>query len=171
MTEATWNPEMKSYTRVMRETRGLTDSPQLFGRGMTTNPFSRFWADVDAPALSSQFDEKDHILRSIAWHSALLARDKVDGVPTRIVTHLLDMTPMIEISNLRRRYIRPAQIREAYLLEAFKVDAKKLWFKMDDHRFRAEITDALETMLALKRAGIEHEGFEAAINAWVRKNK
>ncbi|EDI7382653.1 hypothetical protein CGA70_11910 [Salmonella enterica subsp. enterica serovar Mbandaka] len=107
---------------------------------------------------------------NVQWWLRLALRDKVGETPVSILAHTLDMTPMIEITITRPKFWRPGMVREAYLLQRLGVDPEKCWRKMDDHRYREEITNSLNTMLAMKRLGIEHEGFESAVRAWVRRN-
>ncbi|HCJ9459035.1 TPA: hypothetical protein NV912_004882, partial [Escherichia coli] len=107
---------------------------------------------------------------NVQWWLRLALRDKVGETPVSILAHTLDMTPMIEIAITRPKFWRPGMVREAYLLQRLGVDPEKCWRKMDDHRYREEITNSLNTMLAMKRLGIEHEGFESAVQAWVKRN-
>lgn len=107
---------------------------------------------------------------NVQWWLRLALRDKVGETPVSILAHTLDMTPMIEIAIARPKFWRPGMVREAYLLQRLGVDPEKCWRKMDDHCYREEITNSLNTMLAMKRLGIEHEGFESAVQAWVKRN-
>lgn len=169
--EFAWNETAKEYRHVF-ETVPLNSINTIapLNRGMTRPAMSSWWASADSPAMSSLMDGKDGILRSVNWYSMLFGRDRVNGTPTTIVCHLLDLTPVVQIALMKPRYYRTAMLREAYLFQVFGINPDKVWRKMDDHRFREEITNALNTMLAMKRLGIEHEGFEAAVQAWVKRN-
>lgn len=141
--------------------------PDTFsGRGMTRSLLTE--------SLMRMEEEQSHdpsLIKALQWHSLLINRDRVNTTPVNACSHLLGLTPTIQIALIKPRYWRPALIREAYLLERCKVDPAKVWRKMDDHTYREEITHSLNLLLALRRQGIHHEGFESAMSAWQRKHK
>lgn len=123
------------------------------------------------PAIQSLYCDESEIMRDVIWHQALFNRDRVGETYMNAVGHFLDLTPSIQIALIKPRYWRPALIREAYLLERCNVDPEKVWRKMDDHTYREEITHSLNLLLALRRQGISHEGFDSAMATWLRKHK
>jgi len=135
-------------------------------RGMTRSLLSEALLQME----ESQYQDPS-LVRALQWHSLLVKRDRVNGVPVNACSHLLGLTPTIQIALIKPRYWRPGLIREAYLLERCKIDPAKVWRKMDDHTYREEITHSLNLLLALRRQGIHHEGFESAMSAWLRRHK
>ncbi|AFQ96661.1 hypothetical protein G173_gp116 [Erwinia phage phiEaH2] len=163
----------------LRTTVGVTGERHLEGNECGVRfSYKRLWAMKEAdmlpdtlPAIQTVYDEESEIMRSVVWYQQLLNRDRVGETCMNIVGHFLDLTPSIQIALIKPRYWRPALIREAYLLERCGVDPEKVWRKMDDHTYREEITHSLNLLLALRRQGIHHEGFESALNTWLRKHK
>lgn len=136
-----------------------------------TNSLKQMFMHLDEDETTLFYDLHPETKANVKWWLELAMRDRVGQVPVTVLAHTLEMTPMVEIAIVRPKFYRRAMIREAYLLQVFNISPEKVWRRMDDHRAREEITNALNTMLAMKRLGIQHEGFEAAIGQWMMENK
>ncbi|ECD5042768.1 hypothetical protein E1L24_22485 [Salmonella enterica subsp. enterica serovar Braenderup] len=90
------------------------------------------------------------------------------------VTHLvktLGYLPEIELPFVKPSLVRRASCREAYLLWKHDIAVEKVWDRMNDHQFREQVVHTLGLALAMQRLGLQHEGLEAAVKQWIKKNQ